>query len=86
MTRCRNCGKEWTGKRIEHCTVCHESFTGTTAGDRHRVGDHDVWDGPNRRRCLSAEEMITRGLRCNALGLWSTGSGTWYGSPAAEPS
>lgn len=32
---CR-CGKSWTGLKPEHCPACHETFGGTTAGDRHR--------------------------------------------------
>ena len=31
------CGRSWTGLSVEHCPACHENFSGTTAGDRHRV-------------------------------------------------
>lgn len=70
MATCR-CGAEFGGK-IEHCTVssCHQSFTGTTAGDMHRVGDHALSTGPNRRRCLSETEMLAKGMAQNARGIW----------------
>ena len=51
------CGAEWSGLKIEHCPACHETFSGTTSGDRHRVGSHGVTDGPDRRRCLTVDEM-----------------------------
>jgi hypothetical protein len=58
---------------MEHCTVCHQTFSGTTAGDRHRVGDHAVFVGPDRRRCLSADEMRAKGMEQNARGVWTNG-------------
>lgn len=72
MTSC-NCGATWSGHRIEHCPSCHETFTGTSAGDRHRVGDHALSKGPKRRRCLSVEEMSERGMTKNARGQWGNG-------------
>lgn len=30
------CGKSWTGLKREHCPACHETFSSTKAGDRHR--------------------------------------------------
>jgi hypothetical protein len=55
-TSCR-CGAAWSGLRIEHCMSCHETFSGTSAGDLHRVGEHGVKEGPDRRRCLTVAEM-----------------------------
>lgn len=69
MTTCRDCGATWGGKRLEHCTVCHQTFTGTGAGDKHRVGDY--W--PNERRCLSGDEMRAKGMRQNDRGHWNLG-------------
>ena len=78
MTAC-NCGARWTGQRIEHCCSCHNTFKGTTAGDRHRVGNHAIHAGPDRRRCLTADEMLAKGMSYteNAHGtrMWSTGRG-----------
>lgn len=74
-TTCR-CGAEWTGLRMEHCTVCHLTFSGTTAGDKHRVGDHAVFVGPDRRRCLTVEEMWAKGMTQNKRGVWTNG-GEW---------
>lgn len=73
MTPNCRCGATWTGKRVEHCTECHQSFTGTASGDKHRVGKHDVFTGPQRRRCLSVEEMETKGMKRNKHGHWGSG-------------
>lgn len=34
--RCPRCGGSWTGLAACHCSVCHQSFTGVSAFDRHR--------------------------------------------------
>lgn len=73
MTTTCKCGTTWTGKRVEHCTACHETFTGTSAGDRHRTGTY----APMARRCLTLDEMRTAGLEQNARGHWSSGGGFW---------
>lgn len=64
------CGKTWTGRRAEHCGACCETFVGSGAGDRHRVGDYAISTGPNRRRCLDVEEMRAIGLDQDERGLW----------------
>lgn len=69
MGTCR-CGASWSGARIEHCCACHESFSCESAGDMHRVGRHDVSTGPNRRRCLTVQEMLAKGMIPNARGVW----------------
>jgi hypothetical protein len=75
------CGATWTGKRIEHCTACHETFTGTGSGDMHRVGPY----APLERRCLSAEEMRDRGMAANSRGHWTTGRASpWATPPESE--
>jgi hypothetical protein len=51
------CDATWTGTTVEHCTACHQTFSGTTTGDKHRVGAHGVTQGPDRRRCLTVPEM-----------------------------
>jgi hypothetical protein len=71
-TTCLRCGHAWTGLKPEHCTACHQTFGGTTAGDLHRVGQHGVTEGPDRRRCLNAQEMLAKGLVLNDRGLWAT--------------
>jgi len=45
------CGKQVPWGRAEHCTVCHESFSGAVTGDAHRPGPHD-----DTRRCLLAHK------------------------------
>lgn len=47
MTASCRCGTTWTASRFEHCDGCHRTFSGTTAGDRHRIGHHGV-----DRRCV----------------------------------
>lgn len=77
MTSCDRHNAHWTGHRTEHCCSCGNTFTGTTAGDKHRVGDHAVFVGPSRRRCLTADEMLAKGMdyTVNAFGtmIWGTG-------------
>lgn len=83
MTTCRKCTKTWTGKRLEHCTVCHETFSGTSAGDKHRTGDYAA----KTRRCLNADEMRAKGMAQNERGVWMSG-GTmprfWETTPGAH--
>jgi hypothetical protein len=50
----------------------------------HRVGDHGVKEGPNRRRCLTVEEMLALRskdgnprLKQNARGVWVGWSDRW---------
>lgn len=35
---CGTCGAIWTGLIACHCSGCHETFTGLSAFDIHRVG------------------------------------------------
>ena len=81
-TTCGKCQAKWTGLRIEHCTICHETFTGSTAGDMHRTGDHAINEGPDRRRCLSMYEMYEKGMARNDRGVWTTGrnNDAWWAS------
>ena len=70
---CHKCDTTIIGYRPEHCTVCHETFNGTCAGDMHRVGQHGVKEGPDRRRCLTVDEMLTKGMTRNHHGYWTQG-------------
>lgn len=65
-----DCGAVWTGTKPEHCTVCHQTFGSTTAGDMHRTGAHAIWKGPKRRRCRSVEWMRGKGWRQDDAGIW----------------
>ena len=76
-TTCQHCLKSWGGLKQEHCPACHETFSGTTAGDIHRVGDHAKDHGPDRRRCLSLDEMeADKRLSQKPNGVWGM-SGTF---------
>ena len=68
------------GLRTEHCTVCHETFTGTSSGDKHRVGDFNPGDKNYPRRCLSADEMRAKGMEQNARGQWTNGGASPWAS------
>lgn len=68
---CSGCKKSWTGLSPQHCSGCHETFSGTGTGDAHRVGRHGVKTGSDRRRCLSIEEMEAKGLVLNERGIWA---------------
>ena len=71
--RCNQCGRSWSGLRPEHCKVCHQTFSGTTAGDKHRTGDHGVKEGSNRRRCRTSDEMRDLGMAQNDRDIWTNG-------------
>ena len=75
-TTCKPCGSTFGGQ-AQHCCACHQTFSGTTAGDMHRTGDHAVSSGPTRRRCLTLAEMTERGMTVttNAQGTWIWGTG-----------
>lgn len=49
---CAKCTGRWNGFNTAHCSACHLTFTGVTAFDKHRAGNHSV-----RRYCLSPEEV-----------------------------
>lgn len=37
---CNGCDNRWGGYNTSHCAACHQTFTGLTAFDKHRDGDH----------------------------------------------
>lgn len=59
-----------TGNRAQ-CPTCRECFNSDSAFDRHRVGSYD--DPKNRRRCLTTEQMVSKGFKTNAKGYWIRG-------------
>lgn len=61
----RECATLRPGARAQHCTACHETFTGTASGDEHRVGPF-----PDGRRCLTPDEMRAKGMRQGRTGMW----------------
>jgi hypothetical protein len=56
------------------CRGCGCDFTSVKLFDRHRVGVH-VYDyspeQPDGRRCLTVEEMQSKGWERDARGRWS---------------
>ena len=83
---CHKCDSTIIGYKPEHCTICHETFTSTTSGDMHRVGDHGVKTGTNRRRYLTVDEMEAKGMQRNKLGYWTSGGTSYWAKEAITPS
>ena len=82
LSQCQQCRKTWGGLRAQHCKACHETFTGTESGDKHRTGKHDVRTGNARRRCRTPDEMLAVGLVVNPRGLWGEPPGPrWWETP-----
>jgi cytochrome c peroxidase len=64
------CGKIVVGQNTQHCTVCHESFRSTDAGDAHRIGSFDDADAANPRRCRTPAELEELSYRRDDHGRW----------------
>ena len=62
VNTCSSCVKEWTGTSRCHCSGCHETFSGITTFDSHRVSN------TGRGKCKSPNHM---GLEQNEKGVWS---------------
>lgn len=52
-TGCGRCPQRWGGLRTAHCGACHATFTGLSAFDKHRDGDH----AKGNRHCLPPESV-----------------------------
>lgn len=48
------------------CRGCHQMFTSLSAFDLHRTGKFEN----NKRRCLTEQEMLAKGMVQNAKGWW----------------
>lgn len=46
---CSKCPSRWGGANTAHCSVCHLTFTGITAFEKHRTGSY----GGAGRTCLT---------------------------------
>lgn len=58
------------------CSACGEIFKSVTGFDKHRVGQ------PAKRRCLTTQEMLQRGMTKDSGGKWITRKMPVKGSPA----
>lgn len=59
------------------CVACGEFFNSVTSFDRHRTGTyslHPFAETSEGRRCLSSNEMLSRGMSINSTGFWITES------------
>jgi len=81
---CQTCLAEWGGFRAEHCRVCHQTFSGTSTGDTHRVGDHGTLLLPLGRRCLTPAEMDARGMVLNRNKIWTSGGENPWAATTGE--
>lgn len=65
MTTCKTCGKQWGGLNAQHCTACHETFSSTSAGDKHRRGEYPG-------RYCTTEELVYNAKRdmWQMPGMW----------------
>jgi hypothetical protein len=52
---------------LNACASCGADFTSVRLFDAHRVGRHQ----PDERRCLSVDEMTTKGWGLDGRGRWS---------------
>ena len=48
------------------CTGCHRIFASLSAFDLHRTGKFER----KKRRCMTEQQMLTRGMVQNAKGWW----------------
>jgi hypothetical protein len=78
ITHGDKCDAKWSGLRVEHCPACHETFTGTEAGDAHRIVQREDAEGNEYRRCLTANEM--RSLKRRDSEPWFVEGANAYGT------
>lgn len=75
MAHCHDCGLDWRGHSVCHCSGCCETFTSLSAFDAHQTRV----DG--RLRCLPPGEVmrkdgVTPVLELKANGRWGL-VGSW---------
>jgi hypothetical protein len=60
-----------------HCAKCGRHFSGTSAFDLHRVGDHGSNDPETRRQCVSPLDLDPPRLEALSEDGWCEVSGEW---------
>lgn len=55
------------GASRNQCRGCKEFFNSQSAFDKHRTGDFG-----KDRRCMTMDEMISKGMARNSAGYWVT--------------
>ena len=81
------CVRPRPGSKMQHCGVCHRTFSGSLAGDMHRAPIAARRDSrgrmiplDHRRRCMTEEEMKALGMYMDSrLKVWrsSLGDSPW---------
>lgn len=61
MNTCGKCPAQWTGTQPCHCSACHQTFSGITTFDAHRVAN------AHRGKCKQPARMD---LVKNEKGIW----------------
>ncbi|TDH48865.1 hypothetical protein E2F47_22125 [Mycobacterium eburneum] len=76
---CAKCRQRWGGLNTSHCSACHQTFTGLTAFDKHRDGNH----AHGTRHCVAPQSvgLVDAGRGYPCWGHPSTGEWSW-GEPA----
>lgn len=59
---CARCASRWGGLLTAHCGGCHQTFTGITAFDKHRVGP------PSNRICLDPSSAVNENPESDKFG------------------
>ena len=72
MTRCTSeCVKPHIGTKIQHCKVCHRTFSSTSVGDKHRArtGGYTVVRFPGGKFLRIADgEEVPAGAKVMSVG------------------
>lgn len=56
MYTCGGCDMTWSALSVCHCSGCHQNFSGLTAFDKHRDGQHGGFRA-DTRYCRDPEEV-----------------------------
>ena len=56
--------------KVSLCRSCGKVFTTTSTFDKHRTGKYDIAAPEFGRRCLTTEEMDSKGWGVNQRGRW----------------
>ena len=68
------------------CAGCKQLFNSTAAFDKHRSGPFGTPESTSaNRRCMTADEMGTKGMAVNAAGYWVTSLNPIFAQPCEVP-
>lgn len=71
--------------RMCQCTACGHTFGGERGFDLHRVGEYAApGKFGDRRRCLSADELVAAGMTQDERGIWRRALAARFAAAKAE--